>query len=657
MVCTRSVSLTLLAVSLAGLIYGQAENVSLVVQVVNSFEAPIPGVVVTLTPMTESPIGTGTPTDDNGRAEFNVAKAARYSIHIGKSGFGEVEQILEGALPEQMRFTLRPAAAEAIPTPQPETMMAPPSGTSGASESPFPQFPSQPSQAAGPAKDFKTQLRESLVLLALALIPLGAFFGIRELVVRAVVYFMMKKGRASSETPAIALQEAAPGLPATLPGELQFLEVNGTNGVILNGHAEDRRARSESMGRRMLIVFLWSMALHFFLSLVILAVAAEMRPDLVPVAGIAAGVSLGVTLIGAILALNGYLAIARLEMLVAMLSVVFCGLLGLAGWQFGIPPYLALLPTIALAGFLYFGLRRLRKITLNDPNRELLILRVFGSDKNTAYTFGKLMQRWRFVGSFLTIVDPSYIRHQFTVFSLSNTRRTLGTTIWYSLAALALFLGGDYIVGLLPGLFPSNWATLPSEDKMRYLQAGASIVLAPLSILPILLYVRSRFASSSEKATNRLKKHDRKSQHLRLGGIFNGLPMFCFDDVWKPAVRTMLERANVVLMDLRGFTAERRGCAYEIGELIDRYPIERVLFLLDDKSPSGAVYALIRERWAAMRSDSPNHALPGAIVKVYQTSKRDKGDIHRILALLSASADAVPGAGTKNLLHWSAGRA
>jgi hypothetical protein len=126
---------------------------------------------------------------------------------------------------------------------------------------------------------------------------------------------------------------------------------------------------------------------------------------------------------------------------------------------------------------------------------------------------------------------------------------------------------------------------------------------------------------------------------LGIESDYHGSPLFCYDDVWKPAVRRMLEIADVVLMDLRGFSAERRGCAYEIGELIDWYPVDRLLFLVDEKTPAGLLYELIQQRWSTMRPESPNRQLAQNVMKIYKTSGRDRGDIQRIAALLSASVE------------------
>ena len=132
--------------------------------------------------------------------------------------------------------------------------------------------------------------------------------------------------------------------------------------------------------------------------------------------------------------------------------------------------------------------------------------------------------------------------------------------------------------------------------------------------------------------------------------------MWCHDDVWKPAVRQMLGSSDVVLMDLRGFTPERKGCAYEIGELMNRFPIERMLFLVTAGAETNGLYDLIRERWSQMSATSPNRGKQDALLKVYESNPKSKSremrrDLGRIAALLSACVNEKAPTALKQLAY------
>ena len=80
----------------------------------------------------------------------------------------------------------------------------------------------------------------------------------------------------------------------------------------------------------------------------------------------------------------------------------------------------------------------------------------------------------------------------------------------------------------------------------------------------------------------------------------------CFDDSWMPAVQTLLTQNAIVLMDLRGFTPQRKGCIYELGMLRDSIPIESVVFLTDPSTDFDFLTETLEQLWKTTSSDSPN---------------------------------------------------
>ncbi|MBK9027200.1 MAG: hypothetical protein IPN98_04800 [Propionivibrio sp.] len=56
---------------------------------------------------------------------------------------------------------------------------------------------------------------------------------------------------------------------------------------------------------------------------------------------------------------------------------------------------------------------------------------------------------------------------------------------------------------------------------------------------------------------------------------------YCFDSTWQSALHALVARADVVLMDLRGFRMENRGCRYELGVLAGDSRLRRIVVLYD----------------------------------------------------------------------------
>ena len=55
----------------------------------------------------------------------------------------------------------------------------------------------------------------------------------------------------------------------------------------------------------------------------------------------------------------------------------------------------------------------------------------------------------------------------------------------------------------------------------------------------------------------------------------------CRDNTWQATVVQLIERADAVVMDLRGFNAQRLGCEFELGELATRLRGEQVVLVVD----------------------------------------------------------------------------
>jgi hypothetical protein len=82
-----------------------------------------------------------------------------------------------------------------------------------------------------------------------------------------------------------------------------------------------------------------------------------------------------------------------------------------------------------------------------------------------------------------------------------------------------------------------------------------------------------------------LKKIHTNSNFIkRYNGIGRQINLYCFDNIWKKALREMLGRADLAIMDLRGFSYERKGCAFEITYLVNNFNLDNVLFLINKKN-------------------------------------------------------------------------
>jgi hypothetical protein len=82
--------------------------------------------------------------------------------------------------------------------------------------------------------------------------------------------------------------------------------------------------------------------------------------------------------------------------------------------------------------------------------------------------------------------------------------------------------------------------------------------------------------------------------------------LLCHGAFWKAAIDMLLARMDLVVLDLSGFRPQNVGTGYEVQRVIDRFPIEGVVFLADQRSNGKFLTAQLQQSWAQMASGSPN---------------------------------------------------
>ncbi|MEO8185786.1 MAG: hypothetical protein ABI580_00280 [Burkholderiaceae bacterium] len=112
--------------------------------------------------------------------------------------------------------------------------------------------------------------------------------------------------------------------------------------------------------------------------------------------------------------------------------------------------------------------------------------------------------------------------------------------------------------------------------------AGADLALRSVDVDEALAFVRgeieSRYVSGAANLASRLQALD---AGVDPDGRFRVGEFFCFDNTWRPALRSLVERARVVLMDLRGFTKANAGCIFELEQLSALGAAGRCVFVVD----------------------------------------------------------------------------
>ncbi len=119
-------------------------------------------------------------------------------------------------------------------------------------------------------------------------------------------------------------------------------------------------------------------------------------------------------------------------------------------------------------------------------------------------------------------------------------------------------------------------------------------------------------------------------------GRFRTNEFFCHADTWQETMRRLARRCDAVLMDLRGFAPGNAGCLYEIGQLLDAVPLERIVFLADSTTDAPFLRTTFARLWNAIPAGSPNRRLDVPEVRLFSIGRASARGIEGLLRLLLA---------------------
>jgi hypothetical protein len=298
-----------------------------------------------------------------------------------------------------------------------------------------------------------------------------------------------------------------------------------------------------------------------------------------------------------------YLSLAAI--FAALLKVAFNVSLGDYPW--------VLLGFLGAIAFHILLIQHLRKKLRKTPNLKLVVLRVFGLNDAALFTFEGLLTYWQFFGSFFTVVDPSFLK---STVRQRNQIIPLIALSFLVLAFLELILENSSVNKILV-----NYA-----------------VVVPLTVVAGYAYVKyslreidTRFIKNTDHLHAELLKLDTWPRNYN--HTFKSMPTMCYDNTWKMAVSEFVEKADIIFMDLRGYTEERKGCEYEVDYLFNNAPLSKIVFLISANSLD-AIQQLMHERWAYFEEESPNQTLQTPEIVIYESSRENNKDIQGILDVL-----------------------
>ncbi len=113
---------------------------------------------------------------------------------------------------------------------------------------------------------------------------------------------------------------------------------------------------------------------------------------------------------------------------------------------------------------------------------------------------------------------------------------------------------------------------------------------------------------------------------------------FCHDDAWRMVLTRLVRESDAVLMDLRGFGARNAGCLWEIEELLNVAPLERVVLLVDRTTDETFLRESVANFWSALRPGSPNRSAGGKRLIIHRSTGSEGTDGASLMGELCSAA-------------------
>ncbi len=140
----------------------------------------------------------------------------------------------------------------------------------------------------------------------------------------------------------------------------------------------------------------------------------------------------------------------------------------------------------------------------------------------------------------------------------------------------------------------------------------ASSTVQPHQLLDFLAgRLATHFIGDARSLAQRLKERDTEPDR---DGRYRINNFFCHADTWQAVLARLVGEGDVVLMDLRSFSAGNLGCVHELRYLVNFVPLQRCLLLIDDSTDQAFLRSTLEDAWHGLDPRSPNRtASPGAV--------------------------------------------
>ncbi len=255
--------------------------------------------------------------------------------------------------------------------------------------------------------------------------------------------------------------------------------------------------------------------------------------------------------------------------------------------------------------------------------KNLLVLRVFGSARRSIFLFNRLQPLWNSLGAVFTISSPDQVTSVF-----SGWRPKRSRVLVVIVLAGTLFYAEHQALAMTPSLLG-----FAKTDEIMLAASAVGLALAGLAFLavPFQWMVQSSFLSDEDAVYRQIMSSVEGPER---SGFYSNTYYSSHDDNWQSTIEGIAGIADVVLIDLRGFTNENRGTAFELAFVVNNFPLENVVALADKSTELDAVEAVLKDASQHMVASSPNAEAGQQDFMVYRRRRLRGKDVFKVASFL-----------------------
>jgi hypothetical protein len=122
--------------------------------------------------------------------------------------------------------------------------------------------------------------------------------------------------------------------------------------------------------------------------------------------------------------------------------------------------------------------------------------------------------------------------------------------------------------------------------------------------------LQERFITRVDEVPERIEALD---QARDPDGRFRVNDLYCSNTTWKATASALIDRAGVIVLDLREYTRQRAGTRFELRELLERATLGKLIVLVDERDGAVLVEEEVKSLWQDMVQAGTTHPNIGTL--------------------------------------------